>query len=199
MDWILEHLQIVIAIAGAIAYWLNARNKEKAGEEADYDGDGVPDSPLRRKTEAPPLPPQRIDYDENMRRLREEIRRKVAERQGQAAGRALPEIPPVMPAAQDWRREQADARRAETERESAAVLERQKALADQLAALKTQRQEAAQAANAATWATQAVSLPGGGARTSDHDTEWLRELRNTRSLKKAIVLREVLGTPVGLQ
>jgi hypothetical protein len=198
MDWILEHLQIVIAIAGAIAYWLNARNKEKAGEEADYDGDGVPDSPLRRKEEARPAPAQRIDYDENMRRLREEIRRKVAERQGQAAGRALPEIPPVMPSAPDWRREQADARRAETERESAAVLERQKALADQLAALKTQRQEAAHAANAATWATQAVR-PASATYAAGHDADWVRELRNARSLKKVIVLREVLGTPVGLQ
>ena len=63
MDWILDNLQIVLAIAGAIAYWLNARNKEKAGEEADYDGDGIPDSPLRRKSETPPAPAERIDYD----------------------------------------------------------------------------------------------------------------------------------------
>lgn len=199
MDWILDHLQIIIAVAGAIAYWLNARSKEKAGEEADYDGDGVPDSPLRRKEE-PAHPAERIDYDENMRRLREEIQRKIAERQGHPAGQAIPPlpraVPPVLP---DWQRQQSEERRAETERESAVVLERQRALAEQLAELKARRSAASHAANEATWATQPAAVAREVGQQAGDDIHWLRELRNARSLRKAIVLREVLGTPAGLR
>jgi hypothetical protein len=44
MKWVLEHLQLIIVIAGAIAYWINQRAREKAGQEADYDEDGVPEN-----------------------------------------------------------------------------------------------------------------------------------------------------------
>ncbi|MFA6961050.1 MAG: hypothetical protein WC205_09885 [Opitutaceae bacterium] len=196
MDWILDHLQIVIAIAGAIAYWLNARSKANAGEA---DGDGTPGGSLHDGRTQTSEPARRIDYDDNMRRLQEEIRRKIAERQA-GAGR------PVQPSAsvqsqsqsQSQPRAQVAARRVETERADAAVLERQRMLAEQLAALKAQRAEAGRAAKSAMWTPQpAASLETAAARSDD--VHWLKELRGARSLRKAIVLREVLGTPVGLR
>lgn len=214
MDWILEHLQIVIAVAGAIAYWLNARRKDKAGEPADYDGDGKPDNHprsgglLREEEDA-------MRQDENTRRIQEEIRRKIAERQAQTGeNRPAPAptyqpvppplsvpVPPLPSPA--WRREQAearnarDARREESERETAVVLERQRALAAQLAALKERHAEEGREAKA-VWAAEpamAVAM----ATSAREDMGLLRELHSARSLRKAIVLREVLGTPLGLR
>lgn len=203
MDWIGEHLQIIIAIAGAIAYWLNARKKEKSGEAADYDGDGEPDTYpqqgglLREEDDT-------LKQEENMRRIQEEIRRARAEREG--GGVPAPTYqpaPPPMPLPsrpvkrweQDDAYRRAEARRIETERQSAEVLERQQALAAQLAALSQKRAEAGREAKA-VW-TRPKEAAGAGAKVSDH--KLLAELRNARSLRKAIVLREVLGPPLALR
>jgi hypothetical protein len=232
MDWILDNLQIILAVAGAIAYWLNARKKEKAGEPADYDGDGKPDvntgtgRPMRE-------PANTFDEDYETRRIQEEIRRKIAERNGGTGQPASPPPlapPPLAPTrragpAQHWdetqerrraqaaealeraqarRRAQAEARRAEAEEESALALERQRTLAAQLAALQARKIEATREANAA-W-TKPAELGGAvspaavaGAAGRREDASLLSELRNARSLRRAIVLREVLGTPVGLR
>ena len=34
MDWVFDNLQVLLVIAGVIAYWVNQRRREKAGEEA---------------------------------------------------------------------------------------------------------------------------------------------------------------------
>jgi hypothetical protein len=204
MDWILDHLQIVIAIGAAIAYWLNARRNERAGRPADYDGDGRSDNApggggAMRDHE------RSMEHAENTRRIQEEIRRKIAERQGgghqpgpilQPAGHAT-----SMPAAQVRRREvelarqAAEARREEAQREATVVLERQRELASQLAVLQSRKDEAGRQAKAVwtqeTRAATRTESPDGG--------DLLRELRSARSLRKAIILREVLGTPLGLR
>ena len=200
MDWILDHLQIIIAIAGAIAYWLNARKKEKAGEPADYDGDGKPDAlpqdgrSLREQTGP-------AQHDDNTRKVQEEIRRLIAERNRGEGRPALPPVPaPSFPPPLSRREPElapyaAEIRREETERESAAVLERQRGLADQFAALQARRAAAAREAKS-VWT--AAPEPA-GASSAGGDVSLLRELRSARSLRKAIVLREVLGAPVGLR
>ena len=201
MDWILDHLQLLIAIAGAIAYWLNARKKEKAGEPADYDGDGKPDTlpqdgrSLREQTEP-------AQHDDNTRRVQDEIRRLIAERNRGEGRPALPPVPaqssppPLRRSEPELAPYAAEARRAETEREAAVVLERQRGLADQFAALQARRAAAAREAKDVWTAT---SEPVAAATARGGDVGLLRELRNARSLRKAIVLREVLGTPVGLR
>lgn len=197
MDWILDHLQIIIAIAGAIAYWLNARKKEKAGEPADYDGDGQPDTlqqdrrSLREQTDP-------AEQDDNTRRVQDEIRRLIAER-NRSEGRSeapVPGPPPLRRREPELAPYAEEARREETERESAAVLERQRGLADQFAALQARRAEATREAKAVWTATP--DAPSSSA-SAGREVTLLRELRNARSLRKAIVLREVLGTPVGLR
>lgn len=198
MEWILDHLQIVIAIAGAIAYWLNARNKDKAGEPADYDGDGRPDNVPgggreMRKQE------QSLEQDENTRRIQQEIRRKIAERQG--AGPTPPPLAPVPPPVPARRGPElapyaAEARREEAEREAAVVLARQRGLAEQLEALQARKAEAGREAKS-VWMQQAQPLDS--AKPATGDLGLPGDVRNARSLRKAIVLREVLGTPVGLR
>jgi len=212
MDWILDNLQIIIAVAGAIAYWLNARSKEKTGEPADYDGDGKPDvntQPQGSMRE----PAETFDEDYSTRRIQEEIRRKIAERNG--GGEQMPPMLPSAPHAEpsNWdqeherrrgqlaeaQRAEAQARRAEDEEEAATALERQNALASQLAALQARKAEAGREANA-VWMKQpdptSASAVGAGSRDG---VGLLGELRNARSLRRAIVLREVLGAPVGLR
>ena len=213
MDWITDHIQVIIAVAGAIAYWLNARRKDKAGEPADYDGDDQPDNhqpmyrgPVREQEEA-------MQQEENTRRIQEEIRRKIAERNaggGEVRPPSLPHHPqprqvPVPPLPSPaWRREQAEMRNAneyrriEAERETAEVLERQRVLAQQLAALNERRAEAGREAKAVWTTDQPASVAKIDARHVG-EVSLLHELRNVRSLRKAIVLREVLDTPVGLR
>ena len=229
MDWVLDNLQIILAVAGAIAYWLNARKKEQAGEPADYDGDGEPDTQpqsgrsLHEQDET-------LLQDENTRRIQEEIRRKIAERQGGGpvgAGRptaqpaAMPSpvarevapasTPPPVPVPAGptvvRRREiegspyaMEETRRAAEEREAAAVLASQRELAEQLAVLKQRRAETGRTARALREGQESAlaTAAAGQARTGD-EVSLLSDLRNARSLRKAIVLREVLGTPVGLR
>jgi hypothetical protein len=226
MDWILDNLQLILAIAGAIAYWLNARKKEQAGEPADYDGDGEPDTQPQDARSLREQDPTLL-HDENTRRIQEEIRRKIAERQsGGPVGAGRPTVQPAAmpsPAAREVapapnpppvpvgpavarRREiegspyaMEETRRAAEERE-AAVLASQRELAEQLAALKQRRAESGRSARSLreSQETALATAVAGQARTGD-DTSWLSDLRNARSLRKAVVLREVLGTPVGLR
>lgn len=215
MSWILEHLQIIVFVAGAIAYWLNQRAREKAGEQADYDGDGIPEATTR------PLVPSSRDgsdpeQDERVRRIQEEIRRKIAERQGRAPapaapapgptefdplrellrpvlGEPQPEAPPPVPVVEI--REAYDP--------DQAALERQRKLAEQLEELETRRAEARRTAES-TRKNSAYDLPSTpkasapGSVSADSGT--VRDsLRSARSLRRAIVLREILDRPVALR
>lgn len=208
MDWILDNLQIVIAVAGAIAYWLNARSKQKSGEAADYDGDGQPDTLAGGGGRAMRDGEREMEQAEATRRIQEEIRRKIAERAGNAGGgsgggrqvQSLP-TPPPMPVRRREAEVAREVRREETEREAAEVLERQRALMDQLAALKA-RKAAEGVETKAIWNVDTSATAPARARAqagAGDDVGLLTELRNARSLKKAIVLREVLGAPVGLR
>jgi hypothetical protein len=97
VDWILDNLQLILVVAGSIAVWLNNRQREKQGLPADYDEDGVPDNaqPTARPEVRELAPVSRDgtdpEQDERVRRIQEEIRRKIAERRGQGAP---PPVPP---------------------------------------------------------------------------------------------------------
>ena len=72
MNWISEHLQLILAVAGALAYWLNQRREAEAAREAEKN--------------PPPASLAEADADDPFRaeKVREEIRRKIAERRGGA-------------------------------------------------------------------------------------------------------------------
>lgn len=189
MDWILDHLQIVIAIAAAVAYWLNqARKGAASGDEAD-EGSAFPAPGVDDGAEA-----------ERARRIREEIRRKIAER-----ARGMP--PALEPAPPSLYREEPMAPPPMTvptpmpsapaprdDWQMAMVLERQQKLREQMEALeRARRLEAAQPAMPVMPAAPAIasSLPVG--------SSWRSDLKSKAGLRRAVVLREVLGPPVSLR
>ena len=218
MDWIFDHLQIIVFIAGIIAYWINQRRREKAGESADYHGDGVPEVPtVRRKLDPAEPDPEEA---ERTRRIQEEIRRKILQRHDDRPGPAAeppslpaPTAPEPRPSLPDpttaprplaggplpdvLRRVLEQVRDPEVERRAAAeraVRERQRQLQEQLAALEAERQSAqARATSVVAAAAEAT------ARRDEGDGSLLGDLRGAKNLRRAVVLREVLGPPVGLR
>lgn len=234
MDWIRDNLQLIIVVAGSIAVWLNNRQREKQGMPADYDEDGVPDGarpPAR--PEARELAPVSRDgtdpeQDERVRRIQEEIRRKIAERRGQGAPPPMPppeprslgdllgepfrpvfqETPPPLPKPVA-RAEPAPASVEVDAYADEAALERQRSLAEQMRQLEERRRENVQAAAASSRGVSAAAgsasargavpvAPGGGAGVGGGGS-LAGELRDPRALRRAMVWREVLGAPVGLR
>ncbi len=133
------------------------------------------------------------DEQRRVREIQERIRRIAAERRGQRAPlsqppplhapvpeRARVAPPPVVAAAREAELERQEELRAQLEdlREKKFLAERQK-------------QEAAAAA-------QEAAQSETGLRTTAR-AQLLDDLRDPSSLRRAIVLREVLGTPVGLR
>jgi hypothetical protein len=199
MDWILNHIWIVVVISGLVVRVLQAaRGKQPpAGKDA-----------------APPRRQEYVDAElaERTRKIREEIRRKIEERRGQtgapaasaaqsrpaAATRAaaapppaaVTELPPVV------RKVTVTAAPATVEEPAvnAGELARQAALADQLRLVVAKKVGAdRRAAFAASFADreQAALVIGRGALLDD--------LREPDALRRAFVLREVLGPPVALR
>ncbi len=202
MNWILEHLQIIVAVAAAIAYWLNQRKREQAGESADYDADGTPEVP-RRDFQSDP------EEEARTRQIQEEIRRKIAERAGGGPitlPPPAPEPPPLFreqtlaprpvatePTLRDFRRESAPPP-VMAPSNHAAVLERQQELAEQLRILEETRRTTQRKAALVAAATAKDTVHPFGPRG-----DLLADLRGARNLRRAMVLREVLGPPVGLR
>lgn len=188
MDWIFDHLQLIIAAAGAIAWWLNKRRQEPAGEEA-------PPRHQEETFEDPALA-------ERTRKIREEIQRKIADRargdptESPVAPGVDPQEPPVV-------REvvvrsvpsvlRPSASRLETQRQ-AEILEEQATLAERLREAELMKAAAIKRAHyeAATM-DQSVA-----ARTLSRSTA-LGDLHDPAALRRAFILREVLGPPVALR
>lgn len=193
MDWILDHLQLVIAGAGALAWWLNQRREAKTSGEAE-----------------PPRPDKTFEdteLAERTRRIREEIQRKIEERTRgynqqqprQAENRrAGPAIPP--PIVREIARRQVEppplAHQPVTHLEAqrtAEILEHQAELAERLkqaaemkaAALRRVRFEddLAKPSQAAAQARVAVR----------------NDLRDPAALRRAFLVREIIGPPVALR
>lgn len=214
MNWITEHLQLVLAIAGAIAYWLNQR-RAAAAEKTEAE---------MEKT-AQPASMEEADDELRAEQVREAIRRKIAARR-EGAPEAMPAEPPVVfeqapketplppwmqsrpvapvdpfggpvrPAVKrsepEWVRE-VETPPVLSNETLEASLERQEQLAIKLQELADQRALAERRA-----AVVAVSEAAVAQRALAGD-ELRRDLRDPRSLRRAMILREVLGTPVGLR
>jgi hypothetical protein len=223
MTWISENIFVVLAIAGAIATWLNQRRRAKQGlPPVDEDGQPLPGN---RPTQASF---EETDDAERTRRIQEEIRRKIAERRGESGPPAAPPEPPVtIPApvrreatpppvfhdpVQEMMKEMQnrfspgpdapapaeppiESAQAAGERET---LTRQRELEEKLQALEAQQRTAQQRA-AEIKATDAAAATGRESASRAAADRWLTELRDPQTARRAIVLREILGTPVGLR
>lgn len=205
MRWIFENLNVIIVIAGAIAWWLNQRARERAGEEADYDNDGTPEVPPRQELQDPELA-------DRTRQIRAEIQRKIEERRraGEGYGRPaaddvpaleLEEPPPVPPrrAAVEpppvIRRVEAPAPASLSgSRRMAELLEQQATLAQQLQQAKDLKATALRRV-----AFEKTTADTRAADRSENRRAVLAELRDRDALKRAFIQREILGPPVGLR
>lgn len=173
MDWIFEHPQVLILLGGAIFYWISqwkrAREEEK---EAQTERSAVP---------APSTDPEA----ERVRRIQEEIRRKIQQRAGGGTGRVPPPLPVPQPAPQV-----VPAVEETTEPEPGvdpAVLERQQQLAAKMAELEEVRRRAGQRKAERFAETTTAALEDSAARGS-----LLADLQDPASARRAMVLREVL-------
>jgi len=189
IDWILKHPVLIFLVIAGVSSLLK-KLKPQLDEEKP----------------APPADPRTVqgDFDEieRTRRIQDDIRRKIAERRGQLA--TPPPVPVSEPEPSRWAEKEEESWTYRQEEPSPVVetvavdpvLERQRALAEQLAALQA-RHAAMSKASQAAWASE---LPApAAASTNLEEVNWLRELRSARSLRKAIVLREVIGPPVALR
>jgi hypothetical protein len=188
MDWVFEHLQIIIAAAGAIAWWLNQRRKG-----------GVED-------EEAPSPPETTFEDpelaERTRKIREEIQRKIAER-----ARGYPSEEPVLPLdvpdEPPLVREVVVTQAPPTPRRGLTALEaqRQAEILEEQATLAERLREAEQMKVAAQKRARyeaATADHSNTARSLSRSTV-LDDLRDPAALRRAFILREVLGPPVALR
>ena len=193
MDWALKHLQLIIAIAGAVAWWLNQRKQAQAGDA---------EAPKKEATFEDP------DLAERTRRIREDIQRKIAERakaytQTPAAPqpvvrKAEPvDAPPILREVARRPVEQPTLSRAATShaeaQRNAEILEQQVALAEKLreaTELKVAALRRMQFENQVSTGDQAAVVARGALGD---------DLRNPDSLRRAFILREIIGPPVGLR
>lgn len=198
MQWIQEHLQLILIVASAFAWWLTQRKQRSAEDES-------PPHPLPDEPVAP------FDEAERTRRIQEEIRRKIAQRHAPSgapeapAERPMPQPPPLIPreAARPVppplvltpKRETAEWTEADQN-----LLERQRRLQEQLRSLEEQRRAAR--AQASTFPPATASTASGRAVAGAHrglPVDWRAALRDRASLRQAVVLREVLSPPVALR
>ena len=151
-----------------------------------------------------------------MREIQERIRKKIAARRGiplppeptpeePAASAPMLQpsrVPPLEPFGGPSRRMVIETRRRETEPEEpaaseTAVLVRQQKLAEQIHALDEARVATERRAAQAV-AQRANTMASSSAASAPHAI-WLGDLRDPQTLRRAFVLREVLGAPVGLR
>jgi len=160
---------------------------------------------------------------QRMREVQERIRRKIAERRGGVAPLApaeavsaerdapppmlsAPSVPQLDPfggpmrrlSAQLERRVRQAAPEPASEPTTTAVLYRQEQLADQLRGLEDTRLSALRRATEVAATAKGVAESHAGVRAVARG-ELLADLRDGRSLRRAFVLREILGAPVGLR
>lgn len=200
MRWILENIQLIIVIAGAVAWWLNQRAREEAGQEADFDGDGTPEAPRERGFEDPVLA-------ERTRKIRDEIQRKIEDRRRGEEGYTMPAPRSEEPAPANYGipvdeppplvREVAVAHAVSSSlaeaRRRAEILEQQATLAERL---KEAEQMKASAARRASY-DAVVAKQRGTANIAR--AALMNDLKDADGLRRAFVLREVLGPPVSLR
>ena len=181
MDWLLKHPLVIFLIIMAVSSLI--KHLKSSGEAPPSTGPG----PLGDG-----------DDSEHMRRLQEEIRRKIAERRGAGAPVVTPTLarPVAHAPVVVVRHQSGEPPVYEPEKwMDHAVLERQRALAEQMAELQARQ-------TAANREAQAMLSPDAKATVATKPTgefSLMQDLRNARSLRKAIILREVLGPPVGLR
>ncbi len=194
MDWLLNHLFVLFIVAAAVANMV--QKAKKAGTQ----------QPARNVLDA--------DATERTRRVQEEIRRKIAERAGRTLGETQSatqssvvgpaSVPPSRNIFQELARQMAEAKKTVEMRERAQAVVEAKSQPQVVAGQEArelaeaqhtlQRQQRTEATAVAYNAADLKAVAVNAARD-----RLLADLREPDSLRRAWVLREILGTPVGLR
>ncbi|PTY08202.1 hypothetical protein DB347_01060 [Opitutaceae bacterium EW11] len=199
MEWLFDHVQILIAIAAAVAIWLKQRR-------AADGGDSQTPPPVKRRQA--PTQINTDSVDERVRRIQEEIRRKVQARTG-----GMP-VPPPLPSVQPSRPAVPDempragtqsvpppiplAKRGRAEVPTATIMAEAKESrewAEELRRAEERRRETRRLSKLAEERPEAAPTRDQAATPANLVTS----LRDPASVRRAVLLREILGTPVGLR
>lgn len=197
MKWVqllLDNVWAVIIIGGVLLQLFQAITKKKSGDEA---APGQPEQSREFEFDDPELA-------ERTRRIREEIQRKIAQRQrGGAEPESAPvaepmamevnEPPPLVrevpqPSPQERTGSRLDAQR------QAEILEQQAVWQEKLIEAKRMKESASKR----TEFEEATADHSASKRAATRSTV-LGDLRSPEALKRAFILREVLGPPVALR
>ncbi len=205
MRWVLEHLQVIIVIAGAIAYYVNQRRRAKEGLPPEDEEEGTYDTSSMDLEEA-----------ERTRRLQEELRRKREQRAGGSQPSVAPQpVPPVSRRAdapppvfhdplaevmKDLARRLAPPPTVPPpayvpSMEEQSQLQRQQEMEKRLQELEVQRRAALAQASAIA---SGLEVPA-GAPGRQQGSAWLGEIRDPRLLRRAVVMNEIIGAPAALR
>jgi hypothetical protein len=193
MDWVLQHLQLIIGAAGAVAWWLNQR-KQAQGSKAVK-------SPKERTLDDPELA-------ERTRRIREEIQRKIEQRTGRRAqtqtSRTLARVDPATPPPiiREVARRQLDPSPVTVTKAAAARLEAQKTaeILEQQLALSERLRQATELKVAALRRLQFENQLSSGDQAADIARGALADdLRSPDALRRAFILREIIRPPIALR
>jgi len=179
MDWILDHLQILFVIAIAVASVIQKIRQSQS------EASGTPERPAQQDPAA---------EAERTRQIQEEIRRRIAERRGEVVEEPEPEFeeePQVFPGERQVE-QTVPVVVAPPMLEESAELERQRELTERIRLLEQARASlAAQAAAPAARRALEAAAPA--------VNPWRVELGNPGGLRHAVVMREILGPPLGLR
>ena len=200
IDWILGHLPLVIALATFFAGWLAQQRKKSVEADLDPRAQG---SQRSSQTLPPPLKPT-VPADDQIRRIQEEIRRKIQERTaGGEAGQTLspfrtatPTAPPVVKprSAPQPSRPVVSPKRYVQPKSLVPASTSDERETENLRRSEERRRETRKTDQAAVQVANAAQAAG-----TDGSNFWTNELRNPANLRKALVLREVLGPPVSMR
>ncbi|MEO7415236.1 MAG: hypothetical protein ABIZ81_17975 [Opitutaceae bacterium] len=201
MRWILDNVGLVIFFVIGFSIWRKAKKfMRQVTEEAE------------RKGTTRPTGGYDPDESERVRKIQEEIRRKIAERRGGDRRGASPsppmaepptvfrrdEIPPADPFAERRSPIPPPVLPYERGRFDTAQLERQEHLVEQTRMLEESRKLSSRRATQLAASLKTESESERGALTLSRKN-LLLELRDPHSLRRAFVLREVLNAPVALR
>jgi hypothetical protein len=191
MRWILSNLPLLAFLFIVFSMVRAVRRAQRLSEEHQADGGET-------------------DEQRRVREIQERIRRIAAERRGQSMP-AQP--PPLTPRAEARPSMRETMRRVLTELErpidrripilteqdaKVAEVQRQEQLAEQLRALDEARRTAERRASGIAEAKQVEAQSDTAVRTEMRGA-LVADLKDPQSLRRAFLLREVLGTPVGLR
>jgi hypothetical protein len=213
LKWLLQNIEVVAVVvlfaAQMVRALVKARQTAKSEEKRE-------------------VAPQNYDEERRVREVQEQIRRQIAARRGVQPSTATPPVltPPAAERVPVPRPETTQMpepfggplgrmleelqRKAQppapppspppvvVARSNAAELERQQRIADELKAVEEARLVVKRRAAHVATDKESVAQSEPALRSAAHD-RLIVDLRDVQSLRRAIVLREVLGTPVGLR